>query len=86
MSSEKVKPCLEGLVADLGEDMVGQILNKMVPLAIKCRTESDSGKDKAKFFECCERETENALNSLPGAQQAAFLKAKVCIKQLISSL
>ncbi|XP_003739763.1 uncharacterized protein LOC100909149 [Galendromus occidentalis] len=85
---EKARPCLDNLVAELGEGTLDQVLRGIVPLAMKCGTmlmgsQGDMESRKKIFSKCAHAESDEFISSLPKNEQSAFKTAKNCVKDLI---
>lgn len=85
---EKARPCLDDLVAKLGENTLDQVLRGIVPLAMKCgsalmRSNGDDEERKKIFVRCIHVESDEFISSLPEGEQAAFMTAKGCVEEVL---
>lgn len=88
---QKARPCLDSLVAELGEGTLDQVLRGIVPLAMRCgsvlmRSQGDMESRKKIFSECIHAESNEFISSLPENEQTAFVTAKNCVKDLLEDL
>ncbi|OQR76535.1 hypothetical protein BIW11_07721 [Tropilaelaps mercedesae] len=89
---EEARPCLETLVAKIGEETLDRVLREMVPLAMKCGAElvkvrNSTNDDKKKvFLECVKHQTGDFLDGLPDSEQEAFMQAKMCVQAIFTDM
>lgn len=88
---EKARPCLDNLVAELGDGTLEQVLRGIVPLGMRCgsilmRSHGDNEERKRIFSQCINSEAEDFLSGLPENEKAAFVTAKHCVKDLLQDM
>lgn len=82
----KMKPCLEHIAQNAGDEAVQKYMQSIVPMSVKCKmmtaTEGKEGVAHKKFKACMAKEIDKFMEPLNAKDKAAFDETHKCMKEV----